>query len=115
MSDFLAEPFDVAPRDGVLVVRARATKLGSMEAEALLEVIYGDAAGDLEQMVIDLTGVEYANSGTLSVLWRASQSHQLRLCGLGHEVEKLLHTMGFLHLLDCDRTLDASLAALAGN
>ncbi len=63
--------------------------------------------------MVDLSGVTYANSGTMTVLFRVSQSHRLRLCALEHSIEKLLHVMGFLHLLDCDRTLDAALAALA--
>jgi anti-anti-sigma factor len=107
------DPFDSRRHGDVLVVSARVTKLDSMEAEALLEVVYGDDAAEVEKIVVDLRGVTYASSGTMSVLFRVSRSHRLRLCALDHGIEKLLHVMGFLHLIDCDRTLDDALAALA--
>jgi anti-anti-sigma regulatory factor len=112
VSDFLAEPFDVTVHGGALVVRATPKKLGPMEAEALLDLVFDPDAEAHAQVVIDLTGVEWVNSATMSVLWRVSQSRTLRLVGLGREVEKLLLTMGILHLLDCDPTLDAALRAL---
>lgn len=114
MSEFLDQPFDVSVRGDVLVVRAIPRKLGPMEAEALVDVIFDPDAEEHAQVVIDLAGVEWVNSATMSVFWRAAQARELRLVGLSAEVEKLLLVMGILHLLDCDRTLDAALAALRG-
>ena len=93
-------------------MRARGKKLGPMEAEALVDVVFDDDAH--QQIVIDLTGVDWINSATMSVLWRVSQARELRLVGLSADVEKLLVTMGILQMLDCDPTLDAALAALRG-
>ncbi len=110
--------FETEIQDGVLMLRVHKEELKSKDAEHLVELVFDEPGGECEQIVLNLSDVEYINSTVMSALSRISVARDLRVVAMQEGVARILDTMGLLQFLDrCDDEATAleSLAADAGN
>jgi anti-anti-sigma factor len=99
--------------DGVVVVRVVTPRFRVDEAERVLaQAIPKTEGGPAPRVVLDLTGVEFIDSGALSVIWRINERTSLRLAGLGPLVLNTFRILGMLAILAHDETGEQALAAL---
>lgn len=99
---------------GVLVVRFHKAELKSADAERLIEVVFDEAPGDADRVVLNFSEVEYINSTVMSALSRVSVARELRIVGMQATVEKILDTMGLLQFLDRSPDEATAVRELAG-
>lgn len=103
-------PFEVRELQGVLIVRARAASLKGLLAERLLEIVFDEFAGD--DVVLNLADVDYVDSATMAAVTRIASAKGLCIAALRPTVERMLHTMGLLNLVERRPTEAEALAAL---
>ena len=105
--------FETSIQDGILLVRVHKGELKSGEAEHLIEVVFDEEGGDCEQILLNLTEVEYINSTVMSALSRISVARDLRVVGMQPGVERILDTMGLLQFLDRSSSEDEARQSFA--
>jgi anti-anti-sigma factor len=101
--------------DGVLII-SLAGSIDAMTAPKITEFIQEQIAKGHTKLVADLNGVDYTSSAGLRVLLGAiketrSQSGDLRLTGVQHDVLKVLNLSGFTNILKMFDTVDSAVAS----
>lgn len=92
--------FETEIHEGILVLRIHKAELKSRDAEHLIDLVFDEPGGDCEQIILNLTDVEYINSTVMSAMSRISVARDLRVVGMQDGVTRILDTMGLLQFLD---------------
>jgi len=108
------DSFEIHDDDGIQVIRVLRPRFRVDDAEKLLAAVAPvDAAdGPPPRVVVDLTVVEFMDSGALSVVWRLNERTTLRLAALSPLVINTFRILGMLNVLAHDDTPEQAIAAL---
>jgi anti-anti-sigma factor len=104
--------------DGITIV-AIAGSVNRHAAGRLYDALVGCIGSGDTRLIVDLSGVHLLTHAGMRGLVVAAKlaagaGGALRICGAERSIEAFLQGLGFNHLLKCDPTLQASVAALSG-
>ena len=109
------QPYELTIIDGVRVVRAATSRFRSDEAECVLAAVDPGEGEKPPRVLMNMSGVEFVDSGALSVIWRINERTSMRLVGLSPLVENTFRILGMLNVLSHDTTEDQALEAFRGH
>ena len=95
-------------------------RVDAMTAGALETALNGLIADGSRKIILDLTGLVYISSGGLRVLLATAKKlhddkDRFALCGLSHEVQKIMRLAGFTSIFSIYTTAQEASAALKGS
>ena len=99
--------------DGVQVLRALTPRFRTEEAERVLAAVDPGEGETPPRVLVNLSGVEFIDSGALSVIWRINERTSMRLVGLSSLVENTFRILGMLNVLRYHPDEDEAMAAFA--
>ena len=105
------EPYELTIADGVQVLRAKTARFRTDEADKVLSAVDPGEGEKPPRVLLNLHGVEFIDSGALSVIWRINERTSMRLAGLSPLVENTFRILGMLNILRHHPTEDEAMAA----